>query len=80
MAQRGNTEKGGQASLHSENVSAAELQMYLRGVDYPASKKDLIDSAKSNNAPENVMSFMNDLPERTYNRPTEVEQEFSKIK
>ncbi len=80
MAVRGNPEKGGEASLHSEKVSAAQLQQYLAGIDYPAEKDDLIKTAKSNKAPENVMSFMNRLPERTYNRPTEVEQEFSKLK
>jgi hypothetical protein len=80
MAQRGNPQKGGEASLHSINVSSAELAMYIEGVDFPASKQDIIDTAKSNSAPENVMSMMNRLPDRTYNRPTEIEQEFQKIK
>ncbi len=72
--------KGGQASLHSEKVSAAQIQVYLKGIDYPVDKKQLVAHAKSNNAPDNVMSFLNRLPERTYTRPNEVEQEFGKLK
>ncbi len=78
MSERG--ERGGEASLHSEKVSAAQLQVYLKGIDYPANKQKIIDAAKSNNAPENVMSFLRRLPERQYTRPTEVEEEFSKMK
>ncbi len=78
MEERG--EKGGEASLRSEKVSVAQLQMYLKGIDYPANKQKLIQTAKSNNAPENVMSFLNRLPEREYRAPTEVEQEFGKMK
>ena len=73
-------QKGGEASLHSEKVSAAQLQMYLKGIDYPASKHEIVQTARNNSAPENVMSFLNKLPERQYRAPTEVEEEFSKMK
>jgi hypothetical protein len=73
-------QKGGQASLHSSKVSAAQLQVYLKGIDYPVNKQKLIEKAKTNMAPENVMSFLNRLPERQYNYPTDVEEEFGKMK
>ena len=73
-------QKGGEASLHSEKVSAAQLQMYLKGMDYPAGKQEIIQQARTNSAPENIMSFLNRLPDKTYNRPTDVEQEFTRIK
>jgi hypothetical protein len=72
--------KGTEKAQHSGGGGAAQLQQYLRGVDYPADKQDMIDAARSNSAPDDFMSFMNRLPDKTYNRPTEVEQEFSKIK
>jgi len=72
--------KGGEASLHSPNVSASEFAMYMKGIDFPANKQKLIDTAKSNGAPENVMKFMNKLPEREYHRANEVEEEFGKLK
>ncbi|MBI2868769.1 MAG: DUF2795 domain-containing protein [Chloroflexi bacterium] len=73
-------EKGGQASLRSSKVSAAQIQVYLKGIDYPVNKQQLVSHAKSNGAPENVMSFLNRLPERQYSFPTDVEQEFGKLK
>ncbi|MBI2934617.1 MAG: DUF2795 domain-containing protein [Chloroflexi bacterium] len=72
-------QKAGRASLVSERVSAAQLQQYLKGMSYPADKKAIIARARSNNAPENVMSVLNQLPERSYSRPTEIEQEFGKM-
>jgi len=73
-------QRGGEASLHSEKVSASEFAMYMKGVNFPASKQQIIQMAKSNGAPENVISFMNRIPEKQYTRVTEVEEEFSKLK
>ncbi len=70
----------GEEPMRSEKVSAAQLQVYLKGIDYPADKQKLIQTARSNNAPESVMMWLNRLPDRQYSRPTEVEQEFGKLK
>ncbi len=78
MSERG--QKGGEASLHSQKISASELAMYLKGVSFPADKQRIIEAAKSNSAPENVMSFLNKLPDRRYQYPTDIEEEFSKMK
>ncbi len=72
--------KGGEAALHSSKVSAAELQLYLKGINYPARKRDLITAAKSNGAPSNVMDFINQMPEKQYGGPNMVEEEFSRLK
>ena len=73
-------QKAGQASMRSEKVSAAQMAQYLKGIGFPASKQDVVNTARSNDAPEKIMSYMNRLPEKTYHRPTEVEQEFGHIK
>lgn len=78
-ARRGG-QRGGQAALHSEKVSAAQIQMYLKGIHYPADKDKLIQTARSNNAPENVMNWFRKLPDRTYDRANHVEEEFGKLK
>lgn len=72
--------RGGQAAMQSSKVSAAQIQKYLGGMDYPANRQDIISHAKSKGAPENVMSFLNRLPEREYRFPTDVEEEFGKMK
>lgn len=73
-------QRGGQASLHSSKVSAAQLQVYLGGIDYPVNKQQLVDHARSKNAPDNVMGWLEKLPEREYTRPNDVEHEFGKLK
>ena len=79
---RGSTggHKGGEAALHSAKVSAAEIQLYLKGINYPASKIDIVNKGKANGAPSSVMDFFNRMPEKQYGGPTVVEQEFSKLK
>ncbi len=77
MAMSGDTEKRGEES--GESISAAEIHQYLTGVDYPADKQEIVEVAKSNSAPDNVMSFLDRLPDQTYNTPAEVEEEFGKI-
>lgn len=72
--------KGGQAALHSKHVSAAQLAMYLKGCGFPLNKTSLCDCVKSNDAPRQVLSVINRLPEREYAMPTDVEREFGKIK
>ncbi len=73
-------QKGGEASLHSEKVSAAQIQVYLKGIHYPADKNKILETARKNSAPQNVMSFLNRLPSKDYNRANEVEIEFGKMK
>ncbi len=72
--------KGGEASLHSQKVSAAQFAQYMKGIGFPADKNQIVQTAKSNGAPENVMEFFNRLPSRQYHRANEVEQEFGKLK
>lgn len=72
--------KSGEAYLHTEKVSAAQISMYLKDCKFPIDKNRLIDCVKSNDAPDHVLSFINRLPEREYTRPTDVEEEFNKIK
>ena len=40
-----------------------DARRYLEGVDYPASKADLLAAAQANNAPESFTARLRDLPE-----------------
>jgi hypothetical protein len=59
----------------NENVSAAELQECLKGVDYPADRNELIEAAKDNEAPQNVMVFLERIPDKEYETPVDVSKE-----
>ena len=72
-------QEGGEAALHSRNVSASELMSFLKGAHYPMGKWALIDLARQNCAPENVIDDLEQFSSATFGSVTEVEKEFSRI-
>ncbi|MCP2249260.1 DUF2795 domain-containing protein [Lentzea aerocolonigenes] len=55
-----------------------EIQKYLSGVDYPVTKRQLLDKARENGADEDVLAALEKLPERDYNGPNAVSAEVTK--
>ena len=43
------------------NSSPMEVQKYLKGVKYPASKTELMEAAQTNSAPEEVIAVLDTL-------------------
>lgn len=60
-------------------MSPANLQKYLAGVSYPASKHDLISAARRNKAPEEIMDMIERLPRDDFGGPQEVQQAYGDI-
>jgi hypothetical protein len=48
------------------NVSIADFERCLTGLDYPARKSDLIQTAKSHQASTSILRFLDLLPEGNY--------------
>jgi hypothetical protein len=61
------------------SVNPIQLQKYLKGVDYPANKQQLIEAAKKNGADENVCSTLSQLPDDKYDAPVDVSQAVGKL-
>jgi Protein of unknown function (DUF2795) len=59
-------------SQYSPSGSPVELEKYLKGVDYPANKADLVKKAQQNKAPENIIRTLQQLPSSSFNQPTDV--------
>lgn len=57
-----------------------QLQKYLKGMDYPARKKSLMEHAKSQGADEVVMHTLEMLPDRDYDGPAGIAKEMGKLK
>lgn len=60
------------------NVSPIDLQKALAGVDYPASRADLVRRAEQNNASQEVLDVLGALPESDYDGPSAVSQAASR--
>ncbi|GGA62457.1 hypothetical protein GCM10011490_11100 [Pseudoclavibacter endophyticus] len=49
-----------------------QIQKYLGGIDYPASKQTIVDSAKESGADDDVLEALNAIEDKQYEDPTEV--------
>lgn len=61
----------------AEKPTPIELQKYLSGVDYPASKDDLLATAKKQGAPDDVLSALESAGEDSFDSPTAVSSAIS---
>lgn len=52
--------------------TAIELQGYLKGVNYPASKGDLVEKARDNGAPDDLVRALASAGVERFDDPTEV--------
>jgi hypothetical protein len=57
--------------------SPANVQKFLKGQDYPADKKDLIETARRNKAPQEVMKLIENLPGDEFGGPQDVMKGYS---
>jgi hypothetical protein len=50
----------------------SEIQRYLKGVEYPATKDDVISFAEDNDAPDEVIEELQSVNEEQFDGPDEV--------
>lgn len=55
-------------------MNPIQLQKFLGGIDYPADKRTLVDTARSNGADENVLNTLEQLPRDRFNSPNDVSE------
>ena len=68
------------ATKETGRINPIQVQKYLKGVHYPLSKQDLLNTAKSHGADANVMNQLKNLPDKSYEAPTAVTRELGKLK
>ncbi|MEV4100566.1 DUF2795 domain-containing protein [Nonomuraea sp. NPDC049649] len=51
-----------------------QLQKHLKGVDYPASKADLVQAARDQGADQDTIRALEAMPDREYDGPNAVSQ------
>src|SRR4051794_4491262 len=59
------------------DVNPIELQKHLKGVDYPASRDELVSAAESNGAPDEVIEALRSASQETFDAPTAVQSALS---
>jgi hypothetical protein len=56
----------------ADNPTPIELQKYLKGVEYPISKDDLVAAAQGNGAPEELVDALSGASADSFDSPTDV--------
>jgi hypothetical protein len=62
-----------------EKVNPIQAQKFLKGMDYPASKKDLVEKARSEGADAKVVSSLERMPGEKFQTPAEVSKALGKV-
>jgi predicted outer membrane protein len=58
------------------HANPIQIQKFLKGVDYPANKAELIEHAKKLGADENIQASLEQLPDKEFQTPADVSEEF----
>lgn len=56
-----------------------QIQKDLKGMDYPASKQDLIQHAEKHGADQSVRSVLEQIPDKQYETPAAVSKAIGEI-
>ena len=57
-----------------DKVNPIQLQKHLKGLDYPASKDEIVRTAQEQGADENVRQTLDRLPDREFQTPAEISE------
>jgi hypothetical protein len=61
----------------SDKPNPIQMQKFLGGMEYPATKDQIVEHAKDKGADEAVLDGLKAIPDREYNGPNAVSQAFS---
>jgi Protein of unknown function (DUF2795) len=62
------------------DVNPVQVQKYLKGVDYPVHKNDLLKHVHDQGGDESVRATLEKLPDKTYETPADVSEAIGQIK
>lgn len=55
-------------------VNPIQVQKFLKGIDYPASKQEILRTAEDQGADEDVRSTLDRLPDQEFNSPADISE------
>lgn len=61
--------------MANADANPIQVQKYLSGVDYPCDKSDLVEHARSEDAPREVIEALDGIRAGTYETPADVSEQ-----
>ncbi|MCW4385589.1 DUF2795 domain-containing protein [Salinibacterium sp. SYSU T00001] len=59
----------------ADSPNPIQVQKYLGGIDYPASKDDIVSAAEAAGADEDVLGALRNIDDKQYDAPTAVSEQ-----
>lgn len=53
-------------------VNPDQIMKFAKGIKFPSSKSDLVNSFKNSKAPKEIISVIEKLPDKNYNSPQDL--------
>jgi hypothetical protein len=74
------TKEGGKKAAQGgrgdpNRASPAAVENYLKGIDFSADKKKLLQQARDNDAPDDVLRTIEKLPDKKYGSPIDISKQ-----
>jgi hypothetical protein len=66
-------------TMPMSNMSPTEVEKYLKGVNYPIKKQDLIKHAQQQGANQDVMEVLKEMRAQEFNSPMDVSKAVGEI-
>ena len=63
-----------------ERVNPVQLQKFLKGVDYPAKKEEVVRAARQHGADEKVIATLQSLPMNRFNSPNDISEAMGRLR
>jgi hypothetical protein len=60
-------------------MNPIQIQKYLKGLDYPVSKEQLVHHAQQSGADDHVIATLRQLPGNNFNSPNDVSAALGKV-
>ncbi len=61
------------------NVSPAQVEKSIKGTHFPAQKQDLIQRARENQANQDVLEVLENMPDKQFNSPVDISKAMGKM-
>lgn len=58
--------------MKDSHATPAEVQKALKGIEYPASKQDMIEYVNRKGSNSGILDLLNQIPDKIYNSPVDV--------
>ena len=58
--------------VKSGQLNLEEVQTFLHGISYPATKREILDVTYDNGAPDHILEALNSIPDQEYYGDTDL--------